>query len=163
MTGDRGQVYYLLITYTLYHKIPRHSPLFIRTLATNHPSLVTHMQYLAIFIGGGLGSLCRYGISRISIQHFEHFPIHTLLANICSSAILGALIALFLVKYTTTPNEVKLFFATGFCGGFSTFSTFSLETFLLLQNGQTLLALSYALISVIACVATIFFVYNLIT
>jgi len=119
------------------------------------------MQYLAIFLGGGFGSICRYGISKISLQHFSNFPIHTLLANLCSSAILGALAALFLVKYADAPNELKLFFATGFCGGFSTFSTFSLETFKLLQNGQIGLAFLYVLLSVMVCVGVIFMTYSL--
>ncbi len=119
------------------------------------------MQYLAVFLGGGLGSICRFLISKISIPYFDQFPIHTLIANLCSSAVLGLLTGLFIVKFADAPNEWKLFAATGFCGGFSTFSTFSLETFKLIQNQQLGLALLYVLLSVFLCVGMIFLVSKL--
>lgn len=120
------------------------------------------MQYLAVFIGGGLGSICRYGISRLSIPFFTQFPIHTLIANILSSAILGFLTGFFL---SNTSNQIadewKLLTATGFCGGFSTFSTFSLETFKLFQTQQYFLAILYVLISVMVCVTMVWLGYSL--
>lgn len=109
-------------------------------------------SYLAVFLGGGLGSLCRYAISKISIPYWTGFPTQTLAANILASALLGFLTAYFLLK-TDTSQSYKLFAATGFCGGFSTFSTFSLETFQLLQNGRYGLAILYVLLSVTICVA----------
>lgn len=110
------------------------------------------MTWLAVFLGGGLGSLCRYAISKISIPYWTAFPTQTLLANILASALLGFLSAYFLVKTNDASQSYKLFAATGFCGGFSTFSTFSLETFQLMQNGRYGLAILYVSLSILICV-----------
>ena len=75
------------------------------------------MNLVAIFIGGGLGSLCRYGIG-------------------------------------------KLLVVTGFCGGFSTFSTFSFETFEMLKNGQTALAFANVFVSVFLCLFVLYIIYK---
>ncbi len=121
------------------------------------------MNFLAVFIGGGLGSLCRYGISQISFPYFQHFPIATLTANVLASACLAFIVAALALK---APNESqqfwKLLLATGFCGGFSTFSTFSLESFQLLKNGQTTLAIAYIFISVTLCLLACFLAWKLL-
>lgn len=106
--------------------------------------------WIAVFLGGGLGSLCRFGISRFSFPFYEDFPLATLIANILASAILGFASTYFLIKSPSLPFW-KLFIATGFCGGFSTFSTFSLELVSMLQEGKTLMALVYLLLSVSVC------------
>jgi len=83
------------------------------------------LNFFWVFLGGGLGSICRYGISKLlSGNHFD-FPLATLLANIISCIILGYLFGVTLKAGLT--NQAKLLWMTGFCGGFSTFSTFSLE------------------------------------
>ncbi len=97
-----------------------------------------------VFIGGGLGSLCRFGIARLlqSFSLISVFPWATFLANAISCVILG-----FLVGYSLKDglsSSAKLLFITGFCGGFSTFSTFSNETYQLFQNGE----LGYALLNI---------------
>ena len=92
------------------------------------------MQFLMVFIGGGLGSICRYTIARL-LQHYNLiFPLATFLANVISCIILGALIG-WSLKNTMSPS-MKLLWLTGFCGGFSTFSTFTYETFHLLETGH---------------------------
>lgn len=108
--------------------------------------------YLAVFIGGGLGSMLRFGISQISFPYFQNFPVQTLTANVLASGILSFL-AVYLSSKQAGDSLVywKLLLATGFCGGFSTFSTFSLETFNLLRNGQALTAVIYILSSVLIC------------
>ena len=91
--------------------------------------------YLFVFIGGGLGSICRYGIAQILSQYNFHFPWATFTANALSCIILGALVGWSLKEGMT--DSTKLLLLTGFCGGFSTFSTFSNETFHLFLAGDS--------------------------
>jgi len=112
------------------------------------------LNILSIFIGGGLGSLSRYGISILLRAYSLDFPLATLLVNIVGSFILGFTIALFWNK-AHLHNTVKLAVTVGFCGGLTTFSTFSWETFDLIKNGEFTLAVIYALISVLTCILAI--------
>lgn len=112
------------------------------------------LNLLAIFIGGGLGSLTRYGVAVLLRMYSLNFPFATLTVNIIGSLILGFTIALFWNK-THLYDTLKIAITVGFCGGLTTFSTFSWETFDLIKNGETLLAFLYAVISVFVCVLAI--------
>jgi len=113
-------------------------------------------QLLAVFIGGGLGSLARYGISIFVLQQFKsNLPIGTLLANLLSCAILGLMWGVFSDKLVAYP-ALKLLVVVGFCGGFSTFSTFSYETFELMRLNQIGYALLNVVLSVVACTSVIY-------
>jgi CrcB protein len=115
---------------------------------------------LAVFIGGGLGSLVRFGISKLVISGFEKInPISTLISNLISTAILA--FVLFLIIKNQPSDFMKLFFITGFCGGFSTFSTFSFELFELLKNGFIWYAIFYLLTSVVFGVGLIYLISKL--
>ncbi len=92
------------------------------------------------FIGGGIGSVCRFLISEFLNSKNFQFPFATLLSNSLSSLVLGILVALFASK-PSLNNQWWLILAVGFCGGFSTFSTFSLETLNLFRNNNSNLAL----------------------
>jgi len=112
------------------------------------------MNWIAVFIGGGLGSICRYAIAISGKQWLGDFPLHTLAANFFASFILGCIIA-YMATMPNKPSFLNAFLAIGFCGGFSTFSTFSAENFQLLQNGQIGLALLYIGLSFGLCLLAI--------
>lgn len=110
------------------------------------------MQFIYVFLGGGFGAISRFGISKIISN--QVFPYATLITNIISCIILGYLLGLTIQKSLDT--KMQLLLMTGFCGGFSTFSTFSAETFKLLENNQYGLACLYVMASLLICTLCIF-------
>lgn len=109
-------------------------------------------QFVFVFLGGGLGSVCRYAIGHMcSLKN--GFPIGTFIANILACFILGA----FLGYQLNNPlsSQMRLLLLVGFCGGFSTFSTFSSETLKLLQNQHYVMAGSYIILSLVLGVLSI--------
>ena len=107
------------------------------------------MQYALVFVGGGLGSLLRYGLSEILRPWAFLFPWATLLANALSCVLLGLVATLCLNGQLSQSH--RLFFITGICGGFSTYSTFTNETFLLLQAGNITLGILNIMGNLILC------------
>jgi CrcB protein len=106
-----------------------------------------------IFLGGGIGSVMRFSLGKwISSFHSHHFPYGTLFVNVLACFILGALVGAADHKQIISPNA-RLFWTVGFCGGFSTFSTFSSETLTLIQNGFPFSGLVYVLASLLLCLA----------
>lgn len=111
---------------------------------------------ILVFIGGGLGSIVRYSLGRwINALHNHQFPFGTLIANIIACFILGLIIGLADHKQLFSPSA-RLFWTVGFCGGFSTFSTFSQETFYLIQGGFNLSMIAYVAVSLLFCVFAVY-------
>ncbi|MBL0330255.1 MAG: fluoride efflux transporter CrcB [Bacteroidetes bacterium] len=112
---------------------------------------------LLVFLGGGLGSVARFGISEIVKNNFKSsFPIATLCSNILSCLVLALMVGVFSGKADASP-ALKTLIVIGFCGGFSTFSTFSFETVELMRSGNMMIAIANILISVTVCVALVYF------
>ena len=103
-------------------------------------------QLLYVFIGGGIGSVLRYLISK-HLNSFENgIPYGTFLANIVGSLFIGIILGL-AAKNNALTNNQTLFLATGFCGGFTTFSTFAYENHVFLKSGDFTTFAIYAIAS----------------
>ncbi|MCH7535087.1 MAG: fluoride efflux transporter CrcB [Bacteroidetes bacterium] len=115
------------------------------------------MNFLAVFIGGGLGSLARYGVSKIVTGNFStDLPFATLVSNVLSCLVLAGAIGIFNDKLVEHP-WLKLFLLIGFCGGFSTFSAFSFESLELFRTGNLTYGIANIAVSVLACLGIIYF------
>lgn len=108
-------------------------------------------QLLLIFAGGGLGSVARFLFGKwVNGLHQLNFPFGTLAVNLAACFMLGLVVGLSDQRQLLSADS-KIFWAVGFCGGFSTFSTFSLETAQLFQQGMTVNGVMYILGSVVLC------------
>jgi CrcB protein len=107
------------------------------------------MGFLIVFIGGGLGSALRHGVN-LGIGRLlgNGFPYATALINVTGSFIMGLVAAYFAFKGDATQSW-RLFLTTGILGGYTTFSTFSLDTALLYERGEVGLAALYVVLSVV--------------
>jgi CrcB protein len=113
------------------------------------------MIYLLIALGGAVGSLSRYVVGRaVQTLSASGFPIGTLVVNVSGCFLIGVLVRQFL-NMQLSP-ELRALLIVGFCGGFTTFSTFSAETVGLIEGGEYARATAYVLLSVSLClVATL--------
>lgn len=114
-----------------------------------------------LFIGGGLGAVSRYTISKlIASQYSGNFPLGTILSNLVACVILAVVVYAYAVKPLGNQRVLYFFLVTGFCGGLSTFSTFSYETIELLKQGNFWFAFLNVLLSVLVGFGAMYFIYQ---
>ena len=104
---------------------------------------------IIVGLGGFLGAVLRYLIGLLPVNTQNGFPVKTLGINIVGAFVIGLIAA----QAGKLPSGGVLFLKTGVCGGFTTFSTFSLETVMLLQNGRYGLGVLYIILSLGCCLA----------
>jgi CrcB protein len=115
------------------------------------------MLYLIVFLGAGIGGALRHGVNVGATRLFGFgFPFGTFIVNFLGSFVMG-LLAGFFVYRAGVPQHVRLFLTTGILGGFTTFSTFSLDAALLIERHQFGAAAGYLVGSVAAGLAALFF------
>ena len=107
------------------------------------------MNFIVVFIGGGLGALIRYVLYLI-LPHQAYLPLATLVANVFGCFIATSVFVYFASKTGLNP-VCKTFLITGFCGGLSTLSALSLELLHFIQMQDYIRAITYALSTVIVC------------
>lgn len=108
------------------------------------------MGVVLVFVGGGLGSLARYGLGKGLNAWMPYFPVGTFAANVLACLVVGFVAGLVAGRWNVS-EQVRLGVVTGFCGGFSTFSTFSLEGWELLNGEKPMWGLVYVGVSVVCC------------
>ncbi|GJE27512.1 fluoride efflux transporter CrcB [Methylobacterium organophilum] len=114
------------------------------------------MGFVIVFLGGGLGSAARYGVGVLALRLVgSEYPWGTLTINVVGSFAMGVVAEYFALR-SGLSQPMRLFLTTGIIGGFTTFSTYALETALLQERGEMGAALTYALGSVVVGVAALF-------
>ena len=116
------------------------------------------MNFVLVAVGSALGGVLRYLVS-LGLAAQKGFPWATLSVNVIGSFLIGIFSGLIARHCGGNGKSVQLFAVVGFCGGFTTFSTFSNETFRLLEGNQWLSAAVYVGVSVLAGLAAVFLGY----
>ncbi|MGQ6142867.1 fluoride efflux transporter CrcB [Serratia sp. IR-2025] len=116
---------------------------------------------LAVFIGGGVGSVLRWAVSMKMNPLNVHIPLGTLMVNLIGGFIIGLAMAIF-TRMTHLDPTWKLLITTGFCGGLTTFSTFSLEVVYLMQDGRFGWALANMLLNLAGSLAMTLLAFMLV-
>lgn len=105
------------------------------------------INLIYVGLGGAVGAVMRYIISLLPLK--SSFPLLTLVTNLLGAILIGIVVG---AADRYLSDRAVLFWKTGVCGGFTTFSTFSLEALLLFEQGRTVMGLAYVLLSVVLCI-----------
>jgi CrcB protein len=115
----------------------------------------TVANVLAVAAGGATGALARYGLSNALYKHFGvGFPYGTVGVNILGSLLMGVLFVFVIER--PMPDVWRLALTVGLLGAFNTFSTFSLDTLILIEEGEVMRALTNVVVSVVLCLVAVF-------
>jgi CrcB protein len=114
------------------------------------------MSYLLVFLGGGIGAALRHGCNVLFARTLgTAFPYATLFENVVGSLAMGLLVATFAFR-SEIPQHLRLFLTTGLLGGYTTFSTFSLDVAVLYERGDLAQAALYVALSVALSIGGLF-------
>ena len=123
------------------------------------------MAYFYVFIGGGLGAVCRYGVTTtVGMLLGGMFPWGTLVVNLVGSLLMGLVLGALLPlakSLQLLPESLRLLLTVGFLGGFTTFSSFSMETLTLLRGDSFFLAVVNVVGSIVLGLAAAYIGYQL--
>ena len=117
------------------------------------------MTFIFVALGGAVGACARYAISLIPVK--SQFPILTLITNLLGALLIGFIVGI--AESRNVSNNTMLFLKTGVCGGFTTFSTFSLEAYSILSTRNYDLCGLYVALSVVGCIAGVWCGKKLVT
>lgn len=119
------------------------------------------LNCFCVGMGGFIGASARYLLSLIPIQGKSGFPWTTLFINAAGAFLIGCISA-FAAKIGIGSSSLILFLKTGVCGGFTTFSTFALESYVLMENGKGVLSAIYMAASVLICLGAVMLAQKII-
>lgn len=117
-------------------------------------------EIIAVFVGGGIGSLLRFLINKIEWLSIYNFNYSTLISNVLGCLILGLAVGYFL-KNNNHNSITFIFLTVGLCGGFTTFSAFSMENLNIIQNGEFLKFFTYVMASLLSGILSVYAGINL--
>ena len=115
---------------------------------------VKMIQILSVGAGGFIGAVLRFFMGKLPLKEMTIFPVNTLLINLIGAFAIGLVTAAG-SRYGAENSNLVLFLKVGLCGGFTTFSTFSLESLALIQEGRFLVFMAYAVSSVALCLLAV--------
>lgn len=114
------------------------------------------LSFILVFLGGGIGTMCRHGVNRLALVYSPNYPAGTLAINIVGCFLMGLLTSWFAFRGEYSSQPLRLFLTTGVLGGFTTFSAFSLDAALLWERGQPAAMMGYAGASLVGSIAAVF-------
>ncbi|SMC82011.1 fluoride efflux transporter CrcB [Rhizobium sp. RU36D] len=113
------------------------------------------LNLVLVGVGGAVGSICRYLVGMGALRLLgPAFPWGTLIVNLFGSFLIGVLVELIVARFAAS-SELRLFLVTGFLGGFTTFSSFSLDAFALYERGEVVPAFAYVAASLVLSLAAV--------